>query len=80
VAEGDLQRIVGLNLAKVRHARGLSQEELADELEFHRTYLGAVERGERNLTLKSVERLAEKLGVGSQELLKPVRTSKRRGR
>ncbi len=77
MSEGDLQRIVGLNLARVRHARGLSQEELADELEFHRTYLGAVERGERNLTLKSVERLADKLGVGPLELLKPVRTSSR---
>jgi transcriptional regulator with XRE-family HTH domain len=80
VAEGDLQRIVGLNLARVRHARGLSQEELADELEFHRTYLGAVERGERNLTLKSVERLADKLGVGPLELLKPVRASRRKSR
>jgi transcriptional regulator with XRE-family HTH domain len=80
VAEGDLQRIVGLNLARVRHARGLSQEELADDLEFHRTYLGAVERGERNLTLKSVERLADKLGVAPLDLLKPVRANQRRGR
>lgn len=80
MAEGDLQRIVGLNLARVRHARGLSQEELADDLEFHRTYLGAVERGERNLTLKSVERLADKLGVAPLDLLKPVRANQRRGR
>jgi transcriptional regulator with XRE-family HTH domain len=80
VAEVDLQLIVGLNLAKVRKARGLSQEELADELQFHRTYLGAVERGERNLTLKSVERLADKLGVGPLHLLKPVRAGRRSSR
>ena len=78
MAEGDLQRIVGLNLARLRHARGLSQEELADELEVHRTYLGAVERGERNLTLKSVERIAEGLGVGPLDLLKPIRPRRRR--
>jgi len=39
-----------------------------------------VERGERNLTLKSVERLADKLGVGPLEPLKPVRTGRRKGR
>jgi transcriptional regulator with XRE-family HTH domain len=70
VAEGQLQRIVGLNLARVRHARGLTQEELAEELAFHRTYLGALERGERNLSLRGVERLASKLGVQPLDLLK----------
>lgn len=43
--------------------RGLSQEQFADLLGVHRTYMGGVERGERNLTLRSVERLAEHLGV-----------------
>ena len=38
----------------------------------HRTYMGGVERGERNLTLKSVERMAEKLGVEVEELLRQV--------
>jgi transcriptional regulator with XRE-family HTH domain len=71
VAEGQLQRIVGENLARVRHSRNLSQEELAEELDFHRTYLGAVERGERNLTLRSVERLARNLGIEPLDLLKP---------
>lgn len=61
--EGDLQRTVGRNLRVVREARGLSQEAFADELGFHRTYMGGVERGERNLTLKNLERLAARVGV-----------------
>lgn len=60
--EGDLQRTFGLNLLAYRKARGLSQEAFADVLGFHRTYMGDLERGERNLTLRSVERIAERLG------------------
>lgn len=69
--EGDLQRTVGNNLRAYRQARGLSQEAFADELGVHRTYMGGVERGERNLTLKSLERIAGKIGVDPLELLEP---------
>ena len=72
VAEGQLQRDLGGNLRRIRLARGLSQEGFAAVLDVHRTYLGSVERGERNLTLKSVERLAHDLGVPALELLAPV--------
>ena len=47
----------------------MSQEDFAHVLGVHRTYLGGVERGERNLTLKSLERLAERAGVDALELL-----------
>jgi transcriptional regulator with XRE-family HTH domain len=67
--EGDLQRAVGRNLRAYRQARELSQEAFADVLEVHRTYMGGVERGERNLTLKTVERIAERLGVEPLALL-----------
>jgi transcriptional regulator with XRE-family HTH domain len=67
--EGDLQRALGANLRAYREARRLSQEAFADVLGVHRTYMGAVERGERNLTLRSVERLAERLGVAAVDLL-----------
>jgi transcriptional regulator with XRE-family HTH domain len=67
--EGDLQRRFGRNLLAYREARGLSQEAFADTLGFHRTYLGGVERGERNLTLKSVERIAGRLGEEPLTLL-----------
>jgi transcriptional regulator with XRE-family HTH domain len=67
--EGDLQRTVGRNLRSYRQAQGLSQEAFADVLGVHRTYMGGVERGERNLTLKSVERIAERIGVEPLALL-----------
>ncbi len=69
MAEGDLQRTVGTNLRRLRTEQGLSQEALADHLGLHRTYVGGVERGERNLTLRTVERLAALLGVEAAELL-----------
>jgi transcriptional regulator with XRE-family HTH domain len=67
--EGDLQRTLGDNLRAYRQARGLSQEAFADVLEVHRTYMGGIERGERNLTLKSVERIAARLGLDPLVLL-----------
>ena len=69
MAVGDLQRTVGRNLRAYRLERGLSQEAFADQLGVHRTYMGGVERGERNLTLKSLERLAEQIGVEPLQLL-----------
>lgn len=69
MAVGDLQKAVGRNLRDYRLERGLSQEAFAEVLGVHRTYMGGVERGERNLTLKSVERMAERLGVEVRELL-----------
>jgi transcriptional regulator with XRE-family HTH domain len=69
--QGDLQRIAGANIRAIRKQRGVSQEQLADALGVHRTYMGGVERGERNLTLRSLERLAERIGVDPVSLLKP---------
>jgi transcriptional regulator with XRE-family HTH domain len=69
--EGELQRQVGGSLRAYRHTRGLSQEAFADLLGVHRTYMGGVERGERNLTLKSLERIADRLGLDPLALLSP---------
>lgn len=68
--EGDLQRTVGRNLRAYRSARGLSQEVFADVLGVHRTYMGGLEGGERNLTLRSLERIAERLDVPPLDLLR----------
>jgi transcriptional regulator with XRE-family HTH domain len=62
---------VGRNLRAYRLERGLSQEEFADVVGVHRTYMGGLERGERNLTLRSLERIAERLKVEPLELLQP---------
>jgi transcriptional regulator with XRE-family HTH domain len=67
--EGDLQQRLGRNLRARRLARGLSQEAFADLLGIHRTYIGGLERGERNVTLRTVERLADRLGDSASELL-----------
>jgi transcriptional regulator with XRE-family HTH domain len=68
--EGDLQRTVGRNLRRYRQERGLSQEAFADLVGVHRTYMGGLERGERNLTLRSVERIAAVIGVDPVELMR----------
>ena len=67
--EGDLQRRLGRNLRSLRKAKGLSQEVFADTLGIHRTYMGGLERGERNVTLKTVERIAAAVGVDPADLL-----------
>lgn len=69
--EGDLQRTIGENLRAYRLARGLSQESFAEILGVHRTYMGSVERGERNLTLRSVERIAARIEEEPLSLLRP---------
>jgi transcriptional regulator with XRE-family HTH domain len=76
--EGDLQRAVGCNLRAYREEQGLSQEAFADTLGVHRTYMGGVERGERNLTLKSLERIAERLSLDPLSLLQPPDRPSRR--
>ncbi|MGC5342936.1 helix-turn-helix domain-containing protein [Streptomyces sp. DT171] len=53
----------------LREARGLSQEGLAELAGLHRTYVGSVERGERNVSLVNIHRLARALNVASAELL-----------
>lgn len=70
--EGDLQKTLGHNLRAYREGQGLSQEKFADELGVHRTYMGGIERGERNLTLKSLERIAAQIDVDPLALLQPA--------
>ena len=69
MAIGDLQRAVGRNLRAHRKAKGLSQEAFAEFIGMHRTYVGAVERGERNLTLATMKRYAGRIGATPLELL-----------
>jgi len=67
--EGDLQRTFGRNVRALREGRGIGREQMAEEIGFHPTYLGAIERGERNLTLRSVERLCGALGMAPDRML-----------
>jgi len=65
--------VVAANLRRLRAAQGLSQEALADRAGIHRTYVGSVERAERNVSIDNICRLAWALRVDVRELLAPVR-------
>jgi transcriptional regulator with XRE-family HTH domain len=59
----------GRRLRELRLQRGYSQEKLADLARLHRNYIGMVERGERNITLLNIKKLARALGIEVSELL-----------
>lgn len=58
-----------MNLRRAREARGLSQEALGALAHMHRTAVGAIERGEANVTIDNMERLAAAVGVALADLL-----------
>lgn len=60
--------VIGENIRKYRLEKGWSQEDLAFECELHRTYIGAVERGEKNITILNLIKIKEKLGVDIGDL------------
>lgn len=59
----------GRRVRELRTAKGFSQEAFADACELHRTYIGGIERGERNLSLQNIQRIADTLGVSLAELM-----------
>lgn len=59
----------GQNVRKLRIKRGLSQEQLADKAGLHRTYIGMIERAEKNITLCNIEKIAIALSVSIDNLL-----------
>lgn len=62
--------LFGANVQKQRKVLHLSQEELAERAGLHRTYIGMIERAEKNITLCNIEKIAKALEVSIQELLK----------
>lgn len=64
----------GQNVRRIRIARGLSQEELADQAGLHRTYIGSIERGERNVSLKNIVIIAQALHTSFTELFRGIAT------
>jgi transcriptional regulator with XRE-family HTH domain len=66
----DLREVFATNLRRLRHAKGLSQDDLAYEADVSRSYLSQLERGTFYVSLKIIGRLAEALNVEPAELLK----------
>ena len=64
-----LKAVLGAQVREIRRSRGLTQEGLAEALNVTPRYLAGIERGERNLTLDSVDSLADQLGVTAASLL-----------
>ena len=73
-----LTQILADNIREYRHEHGLSQEDFADQCGLHRTYVGSVERNERNVTLSTLEVFATVLGISVPELL--TKKSSKHGR
>lgn len=72
-SDHDLLREFGDRLRTARRQAGLSQEALAHEAGLHRTYIGSVERGERNIALFNILTLATVLGTDAGTLLTGLR-------
>lgn len=67
------RQIVAANIRRLRQEKGLSQDQLAHLSNVHRTYVGAVERCEKNISIDSLEKLATALGCPLQSLLEELR-------
>lgn len=67
----ETRRLLARNIRALRQQKGWSQEELAATSKLHRTYIGFVEREERNVTLRSVEKIAKALDAEPWQLLHP---------
>jgi transcriptional regulator with XRE-family HTH domain len=65
----NILEIFGGNVQKCRKAKRISQEKLAEVAGVHRTYVGMIERAEKNITLRNMEKIAKALGVKIADLL-----------
>ena len=68
----DITKIVGQRIRNYRLAQSLSQEKLAELSGCHPTYIGQLERGEKNATLESIEKVCAALGVSLSELFQKI--------
>jgi transcriptional regulator with XRE-family HTH domain len=71
VGKSELQQF-GARVRTLRKAKELSQEQLAERTGLHRTYIGGIERGERNVSLINIVRLANALEVSPSDLLQGI--------
>ncbi|HGE5804336.1 TPA: helix-turn-helix transcriptional regulator [Bacillus thuringiensis] len=67
--EEEFLDVLGKRIKRIRNDKGFTQEELGAECNLHRTYIGGIERGERNPTILNLKRIADALGVSVNEVL-----------
>ncbi|MBQ7947404.1 MAG: helix-turn-helix transcriptional regulator [Bacteroidaceae bacterium] len=67
--QSDISKLIAYKIKRLREERGLSQEKLAAESGLHRTYIGMIERCEKNVTVVSLEKIAKALNVDIIELV-----------
>lgn len=65
----NLRQVLAKNIRLFRNSLGLSQEQLADKAGLHRTYIGSIERSERNVSLDNIHKMAQALNVKAERLL-----------
>ncbi|MED3882814.1 helix-turn-helix transcriptional regulator [Priestia megaterium] len=66
----ELKVLLGKRIRELRIIKGISQEELASIADIHRTYIGAIERGEKNITVCTASKVAQSLNITLEELVK----------
>jgi transcriptional regulator with XRE-family HTH domain len=66
----DILKSFGARVRKLRLAKAWSQEDFAHQCQLDRTYVGGIERGERNVALRNIQRIAAALGISLTELMK----------
>lgn len=72
----ELQRKFGKQLRELRHGKEMTLEQVAEASELHANYVGSVERGERNISLYNIWRIADSLGLQADRLLHNLPTRK----
>ena len=75
----DFLQTIGKRIRARRHALGMSQEALAERAGLHYTYIGQIERGEKNLTIESLSKITLALGIPLSQLLEKVDGPERPG-
>lgn len=70
ISKNEILNIFGENVRKYRRILDISQEELAHRADLHRTYIGMIERAEKNITLVNIEKIAKALKVPIEDLIK----------
>lgn len=70
--ENEIRIKFGITLRRLRKKQGVSQEAFADKCDLHRTYISDIERGERNVSLENIQKIANVLNISISELFKEM--------